>query len=169
MRLFAQFIYKSRFYILLKTHFLLTLTFCSLCFHPKVSMLLNIVNVAGTTECWPVKKPKNSSWSEFKVTGCTSGGVMYLVFSCMPDESNRRWLKSSSLCLCDVFWALINSLCFDYSRLDLRRNITCKQAICLRPNKKLTESIALWLEMLPAAVCVHWILTTCICKERASA
>ena len=32
-----------------------------------------------------------------------------LVFTCMPGESYHRWLRSL-LCLCDSFWALINSL-----------------------------------------------------------
>ena len=34
---------------------------------------------------------------------------VYLVFTCMPGESYYRWLRSL-LCLCDSFWALINSL-----------------------------------------------------------
>ena len=34
---------------------------------------------------------------------------VYLVFACMPGESYRRRLRSL-LCLCDGFWALINSL-----------------------------------------------------------
>ena len=42
--------------------------------------------------------------------GCTSGGVMYLVFTRMPGESHRRRLWSLLVCLCDVFRALINSL-----------------------------------------------------------
>ena len=41
--------------------------------------------------------------------GCISGGVMYLVFTRMPDESFRRRLRSL-LYLCYVFPALINSL-----------------------------------------------------------
>ena len=36
--------------------------------------------------------------------------VMYLVFTCMPSESYRRWLRSLLLYLCYVFWVLINSL-----------------------------------------------------------
>ena len=34
------------------------------------------------------------------------------VFTCMPGEAESycRWLRSLLLCLCDVFWALINSL-----------------------------------------------------------
>ena len=35
---------------------------------------------------------------------------MYLVFTHMPDESYRRWLRSLLLYLCYLFWALINSL-----------------------------------------------------------
>ena len=35
---------------------------------------------------------------------------MYLVFTCMPSESYRRWFRSLLLYLCYVFWALINSL-----------------------------------------------------------
>ena len=35
---------------------------------------------------------------------------MYLVFTRMPGESNRRRLRSLVLRLCDVFRALINSL-----------------------------------------------------------
>ena len=35
---------------------------------------------------------------------------MYLVFTRMPGESYRRWLRSLLLYLCDVFRALINSL-----------------------------------------------------------
>ena len=35
---------------------------------------------------------------------------MYLVFTRMPGESYRRWLRSSLLYLCDVIRALINSL-----------------------------------------------------------
>ena len=40
--------------------------------------------------------------------GCTSGGIMYIVFTCMPGERYHR----SLLCLRDVFQiqALINSL-----------------------------------------------------------
>ena len=34
---------------------------------------------------------------------------MYLVFTSMPNESYRRQLRSSLLCLCDRFQALINS------------------------------------------------------------
>ena len=36
--------------------------------------------------------------------------LMYLVFTRMPGESYRRWLRSLLLCLCYVFRALINSL-----------------------------------------------------------
>ena len=53
----------------------------------------------------------------FVVVGgrCTSGGVMYLVFTRMPGESHRRRLRSLLLYLCDVFRALINSLvCWFY-------------------------------------------------------
>ena len=39
---------------------------------------------------------------------------MYLVFTCMPGESYCRWLRSLLLCSCDVFRALINSLCLLY-------------------------------------------------------
>ena len=39
---------------------------------------------------------------------------MYLAFTCMPDKSHRRRLRSL-LCLCDVFRVLINSLCVDFS------------------------------------------------------
>ena len=35
---------------------------------------------------------------------------MYLVFTRMPGESYRRRLRSLLLCLCYVFWALVNSL-----------------------------------------------------------
>ena len=28
----------------------------------------------------------------------------------MPDESYRRWLRCLLLCLCDIFWVLLNSL-----------------------------------------------------------
>ena len=35
---------------------------------------------------------------------------MYLVFTCIPGESNQRQLGSLSLCLCVISWALINSL-----------------------------------------------------------
>ena len=35
---------------------------------------------------------------------------IYLVFTCMPGESYCSWLRSLFLCLCDVFWELINSL-----------------------------------------------------------
>ena len=46
---------------------------------------------------------------------CNSPGMplvefMYLVFTHMPGKSCCRWLRSSLLCLCDIFWALINSL-----------------------------------------------------------
>ena len=46
------------------------------------------------------------------ITGCTSDGVMYLVFTCMPDESYRRRLRSLMLYLCYVFRTLINALVF---------------------------------------------------------
>ena len=36
---------------------------------------------------------------------------MYHVFTCMPDESYCRRLRSVLLCLCDVFPALINFPC----------------------------------------------------------
>ena len=40
---------------------------------------------------------------------------MHLVFTCMPDESYCRQLRSLLLCVHDVFWALINSLvCWFY-------------------------------------------------------
>ena len=35
---------------------------------------------------------------------------MYLVFTCMPGESYRRWFRSLLLHLCYAFWALITSL-----------------------------------------------------------
>ena len=35
---------------------------------------------------------------------------MYIAFTCMPGESYCRRLRSLFLCLCDVFWVLINSL-----------------------------------------------------------
>ena len=38
------------------------------------------------------------------------GELMYLVFTSMPGESYRRWLRSFLLSLCDVFQVLINSL-----------------------------------------------------------
>ena len=34
---------------------------------------------------------------------------MYLVFTRMPGESDRKRLRSLLLCLCDVFRGLINS------------------------------------------------------------
>ena len=37
------------------------------------------------------------------VTACTSGGVMYLVFTCMPGESYCRRLSTLLLYLCYVF------------------------------------------------------------------
>ena len=37
---------------------------------------------------------------------------MYLVFTRIPGESYRRWLRSLLLCVCDVFRALINSLVY---------------------------------------------------------
>ena len=41
---------------------------------------------------------------------------MYFVFTRMPGESYRRWLRSLLLCLCDVFRALMNSLvCWFYT------------------------------------------------------
>ena len=43
------------------------------------------------------------------IRGCTSGGVMYLVFTGMPGESYRRRLGSLLLCLCDGFQAPIDS------------------------------------------------------------
>ena len=37
----------------------------------------------------------------------------------MPGESYRRWLRSSLLCLCDVFQALINSIvCWDKPKVN---------------------------------------------------
>ena len=72
--------------------------------------------------------------------------LMYLVFSRMPGESYWRWLKSLLLCLCDVFWALINSLVLWLFKACLETD-----NVKLRPKKKLTESIALWSEMLPTA------------------
>ena len=47
--------------------------------------------------------------TETKRRGCTSGGVMCLVFACMPSESHHRRLRSLLLYLCYVFQALINS------------------------------------------------------------
>ena len=46
------------------------------------------------------------------ITGCTSGGVYALVFTHidMPGKTCCGQLGSLLLCLCDVFWALINSL-----------------------------------------------------------
>ena len=38
---------------------------------------------------------------------------MYLVFTRMPSEEYRRWLRSLLLCLCDALWVLINSLVWD--------------------------------------------------------
>ena len=44
---------------------------------------------------------------------------VYLVFTCMPGESYHRWLRSL-LCLCDSFWALINSLiCWFYTSIQI--------------------------------------------------
>ena len=40
---------------------------------------------------------------------------MYLIFTRMPGESYVRQLGSLSLCLCDVFRALINSLLVESS------------------------------------------------------
>ena len=55
---------------------------------------------------------------------------MYLVFTCMPGESYHRWLSSLLLCLCDVFWVLINSLVcwFCMSALGLILFQICVQA-----------------------------------------
>ena len=47
---------------------------------------------------------------------------MYLAFTRMPGESYCRWLRSSLLCLCDVFQALINSLACWPSRRRLTKN-----------------------------------------------
>ena len=54
--------------------------------------------------------------------GCTSDGVqneavplmefMSLVFTCMPGGNYRTRLRSLLVCLCDIFWVLINSLVF---------------------------------------------------------
>ena len=38
---------------------------------------------------------------------------MYPVFTCMPGESYRRWLRSLLLCLCDVFQVLPSVLILD--------------------------------------------------------
>ena len=38
---------------------------------------------------------------------------MYLVFTCMPGESYWRRLRSLLLYSCDIFRALINSLCVE--------------------------------------------------------
>ena len=42
--------------------------------------------------------------------GCTSGGVDYVAFTCMPGESYCRCLRSLLPWSCDVVGALINSL-----------------------------------------------------------
>ena len=63
-------------------------------------------------ECIQINTPgplvQNPKW------GCTCplGEFMYLVlkFTCMPDESYHRCIRSLFLCLCDVFRVLINSL-----------------------------------------------------------
>ena len=44
----------------------------------------------------------------FLLWGCTSGGVMHLVFTCMLGESYCMHLRSYLLCLCDIVQALIN-------------------------------------------------------------
>ena len=54
--------------------------------------------------------------------GCTSGGVCVPCITRMPGESYCRWLRSSLLCSCDVFQALINSLaCWPSRRLTKNR------------------------------------------------
>ena len=49
---------------------------------------------------------------------------MYFVFTRMPGESYRRRLGSLFLCLCGVFWTLINSLCWLFLCFE-RIFITC--------------------------------------------
>ena len=56
--------------------------------------------------CMPGESYRRLFWS-LLCRGCTSGGVYV---PCMPGESYRRSLRSLLLCLCVVFWALINSL-----------------------------------------------------------
>ena len=46
----------------------------------------------------------------FKVEDVPPVDLMYLVFTHMPGESYRRWLRSFLLYLRYVFWVLINSL-----------------------------------------------------------
>ena len=54
---------------------------------------------------------------------------MYLAFTRVPGESYRKRLKSLLLYLCDVFRALINSLCvdFDYEEAGLTLDQTDKK------------------------------------------
>ena len=54
-----------------------------------------------------------TSGGVYVLWGCTSGGVYiydYIIFTCTPDESYRRRLRSFSLYLCYAYWALVNSL-----------------------------------------------------------
>ena len=67
--------------------------------------------------------------------GCTSGGVMYLVFTRMPGESYRRWLRSLLLYLCDVFRALCVaslSLCQRTAKELRHRRLQSARGQCFR-------------------------------------
>ena len=49
-------------------------------------------------------------WSQINIDNVPLVEFMSLVFTSMPGESYRWQLRSLLLCLCNVFWALINSL-----------------------------------------------------------
>ena len=85
-----------------------------------VSVLLFLrTNWNGTRPTVLAQNQHTREW----IWGCTSGLVvfLYLVFTRMPGESYRRWLGSVLMCLCDGFWALINSLVgwFLFLRLEI--------------------------------------------------
>ena len=60
---------------------------------------------------WSFDLAWNPAWEDVALVE-----FMYLVFTGMPGESYRRWLRSLLLYLCYVFPALINSLVCWFSR-----------------------------------------------------
>ena len=84
-------------------------------------------------------------------------GFMYLVFTCMPDESYHRQLWSWSLCLCDVVQELINSLiCWFTTHLGWFSTHTLTHHTTHAPHYtliKVSSSHALLLKYLVAFSC----------------
>ena len=99
---------------------------------------------------------------------------MYLVFTSLPGESYRRRLRSLLVYLCDVFWALINSLVCWFIYKNVCVAVWYRLCGCVVPFVWLYDAVcvAVWYRLYDCVMFV-WLYGTvcmtvrCLCGSRA--